>query len=140
MKNLDDDCTSYPVCFDAANILAVGEIGFDGVLDMLSGPDRISGSNYGFHRVQVAAIARNFTTDVRNGIGVYRLAGGTSNAAPVVTGIAALMLSVRPELRAAELKRILIESSRKLPKLAGKITSGGIVDASQAVTMAMRSH
>lgn len=138
MKNLDDDCTSYPVCFNVPNILAVGEIGFDGALDRLSGRDRVSGSNYGFHHVQVAAIARNFTTDVRNGIGGYRLAGGTSNAAPVVTGVAALLLSARPELTAAELKNILIKTSRKLPKLAGKITSGGIVDASQAVTMAMR--
>ena len=140
MKNLDEDenCT-YPQCFDEPNILNVGEIGVDGELDTRSGRDRISGSNYGVHRVQIVAIARNFSTDVRSGMSVYRLAGGTSNAAPVVTGIAGLVLAVRPELKAVELKQILMDSSRKLPSLKEKITSGGLVDAYGAVTLAMRT-
>jgi subtilisin family serine protease len=90
--------------------------------------------------VQIAAIGRNFSTDVHNGMSLYRLGGGTSDAAPVVTGIAALVLSVRPGLNALELKRILMESSKKLPSLAGKIASGGLVDAYAAVTLAMRSR
>jgi len=140
MKDLDEDqnCT-YPQCFNEPNMLNVAEIGFDGELDAYSGSDRISGSNYGVHRVHIAAIARNFTTDVRNGVSVYRLAGGTSNAAPVVTGIAALVLSVRPELKAVELRQVLMDSSRKLASLKGKIASGGLVDAYGAVTLAMRT-
>ena len=113
MKDLDEDhnCT-YPQCFNEPNMLNVAEIGFDGELDAYSGSDRISGSNYGVRRVHIAAIARNFTTDVRNGVSVYRLAGGTSNAAPVVTGIAALVLSVRPELKAVELRQVLMDSAQ----------------------------
>lgn len=141
MDNIDNDeiCT-YPVCFDEPNMLTVGEIGFDGELDAYSGPDRISGSNYGVHRVHITAIARNFTTDVHNGLSVYRMAGGTSNAAPVVTGIAALVLAIRPELKAVELKKILMDSARSLPSLAGKISSGGLVDAYGALNMARQTR
>jgi len=139
--DLDEDANCfYPVCFDAPNILAVAEVDFEGLLEKRSYADRVAGSNYGIRRVHLAAIARNFTTDVLNGRSVYRLAGGTSNAAPVVTAIAALILSVRPELTAQELKEILVKSSRKLPALAGKIESGGIVDAYSAVDSAMRSR
>ena len=71
---------------------------------------------------------------------VYRLTGGTSNAAPVVTGVAALLLSVRPQLKARELKQILMESSTKLPSLKGKIASGGMVNAYSALKMAMSRY
>jgi len=141
MKNMDDDenCT-YPVCFDEPNELVVAEIDYQGELDAYSGPDRVSGSNFGLRRVHIAAIARNFSTDVRNGISVYGLAGGTSNAAPVVTGIAALVLSVRPDLGAAGLKQVLMNSARRLPSLTGKIASGGLVDGYEAVKLAIRTR
>ena len=136
MDDLDEDknCRVYPQCFDEPNMLLVGEVGFDGGLIAFSGRDHISGSNYGHRRVQVAAIGANFSTSMSNGISTYRLAGGTSNAAPIVTGIAALMLSIRPQLQAPELKRILIQTSRPLPKLRDKIASGGLVDAYAAVS------
>ena len=136
-KNLDDPANCvYPQCFDTGNIISVAELDFSGELDRFSGRDRISGSNYGLRHVHIAAIARNFSTDVRNGVGVYGMAGGTSNAAPVVTGVAGLILSIRPDLKAHELKRILMDSSRKLPGLTGKIASGGLVDAYAALKLA----
>ncbi len=139
MDNLDnpEKCRTYPACFDTGNLLVVGEVNFAGDLDAFSGRDRISGSNYGARRVHIAAIGRNFTTDVRNGVGVYRLAGGTSNAVPVVTGVAGLLLSMRPALTAIELKNILIQSAKKLPGLEGRIASGGIVDAYAALRLAL---
>lgn len=138
MKDLDDPAnTVYPASFDTDNNLVVAELGFDGNLIQFSGNDRISGSNFGLHRVHIAALGSNFTTDVRNGIGVYRTSRGTSNTAPVVTGVAALILSVRPELKARELKQILMESSTKLPTLRGKIASGGLVNAYRSLRLAM---
>ena len=40
--------------------------------------------------------------------------GGTSSACPVVAGVAALVLSVNPDLRASEVKRILEETADKI--------------------------
>ena len=116
----------------------VAELALNGELEQFAGRDRVSGSNYGLHRVHIAALGSHFTTDVHNGLSTYRTVGGTSNAAPVVTGVAGLILSVRPQLKAHDLKRILMESSTKLPSLEGKIASGGLVNAYQALQTAMR--
>jgi thermitase len=53
-----------------------------------------------------------------------------------VTGVAALVLSVRPELNVMELKKILMDSASYLPSLKGKIKSGGMVNAYQAIQLA----
>jgi len=47
----------------------------------------------------------------------YEFADGTSMAAPVVSGVAALIKSYFPELTAVQLRELLIESSNKYPKL-----------------------
>jgi subtilisin family serine protease len=138
MKDLDDPKNLvYPPCFETDNNLVVAELALDGKLDQFSGNDRVSGSNYGLRRVHIAAFGTNFTSHVQDGFSVYGMTGGTSNAAPVVTGVAALVLSVRPQLKARELKQILMESSTKVPALEGKIASGGLVDAYRAVKLAM---
>jgi subtilisin family serine protease len=128
----------YPQCFANDNILTVAEVDLTGRLDRASGRDHVSGSCYGVKNVDIAAIARNYSTEVRHGRSAYGLAGGTSNAAPVVTGVAALVLSVRPELDGLDVKRILMESARRLPSLDGRVGCGGIVDAYAAVRMAQR--
>lgn len=46
----------------------------------------------------------------------YKVAGGTSFAAPVVTGVAALVWSYYPELNALELKDVLLNSCYLYPK------------------------
>ena len=49
---------------------------------------------------------------------VYEFEDGTSMAAPVVSGVAALIKSYFPEITAVELKELLLESSNKYPKLS----------------------
>ena len=49
---------------------------------------------------------------VEDGAGLYGMAGAVSAAAPVVTGIIALMLEVDPTLDAVSVKRILQETAR----------------------------
>ena len=49
---------------------------------------------------------------IEDGGGLYGMAGAVSAAAPVVTGIIALMLEVDPTLDALEVKRILQETAR----------------------------
>ncbi|MCX6857527.1 MAG: S8 family serine peptidase [Verrucomicrobia bacterium] len=81
--------------------------------------------------------------------------GGTSSAAPVVSGVVALMLEARPELTWRDVKEILIRSALKIdprssswtthkiadntglpPLKHSNLYGGGLVQAQAAVTMA----
>ena len=73
----------------------------------------------GIKRVQIAAIGINFTTSLKDSRSVYEVHGGTSNAAPMVSGVAALILPVRPNLMAVQLKEILIKSMTQCDSLKG---------------------
>lgn len=138
--DMDDDANCvYPQCFDEPNLIRVAELDFDGALVRYQSGDHWFGSNFGPGRVEVAAIGQNFTTDIRNGRSTYGLFGGTSGATPVVSGVAALMLSVDSSLRAPELRRLIMETATRLPALAGKVASGGAVNAYRAV-LAARAH
>lgn len=136
----DENCLS-PQCFDMENMIRVAEIDFQGNLFRVTGPSKFAGgSNFGVRRVEIAAIAMNYTTSIVGGVGTYELTGGTSNAAPVVSGVAALMLSVNPKLTAAQLKRLLLLSATRLPALKGRIGSEGMVNAYQAVLAAQAAR
>jgi subtilisin family serine protease len=135
-KNVDlKENFTYPVSFENENILTVAEIDFKGDLYRYKIDGRVLGSSYGEKNVDIAAIGMNFTTFLKNNRSVYALAGGTSNSTPVVTGVAALGLAIRPELKVLELKKILMDSATPLPSLKGKIKSGGMVNAYQAIQL-----
>jgi subtilisin family serine protease len=71
-------------------------------------------SNYGRKSVDLFAPGVDIrSTSPKN---KYRVSSGTSDASPVVTGVAALILSYYPKLTAVQLKEIILESSRKYPK------------------------
>jgi subtilisin family serine protease len=127
---------TYPACFPLDNILTVAMIDFKGGLVRYQAGDRWLGSNYGARNVDIAALDENFTTDLQNGRSAYRLGGGTSCAGPVVAGIAALTLSVKPELNAADLKKLLMDTATRLPGLDGKVACGGMVNAYKALQAA----
>jgi len=59
---------------------------------------------------------------------------GTSMAAPMVTGVAAMLYSYRQDISLSDVKTILLNSSRKLDTLTGKMVSGGLLDAYGALT------
>lgn len=127
---------TFPACFPLDNILTVAMIDFQGGLIRYRAGDRWLGSNYGARNVDIAALDENFTTFLENGRSTYRLAEGTSNSGPVVAGIAALALSVNPQLSALELKKILMDTATPLPGLKGKIACGGMVNAYRALLAA----
>jgi thermitase len=133
----DQNCKAPPECFEGANLLKVAEIDFRGELYRARPNTKwVGGSNYGAKRVDIAAIAMNYTTFVKNGVAVYGLFSGTSNAAPVVSGVAALMLSVNPKLTTPQMKQLLLQTATKLPGLKGKAVSEGMVNAYEAVLAA----
>lgn len=139
-KNIDlKENFIYPACFDNDNIITVAEIDFKGDLLRYEIEGCTFGSNYGVKNVDVAAIGNNYTTDLKHNMSVYELSGGTSSSAPVVTGVAALLLSVRPDLKACELKEILMKSVTKLSSLEGKVKSGGMVNAFNALKIALEN-
>ena len=134
----ENNCAKVPECFEAPNLIKVAEVGFDGNLYVASGK-YIGGSNFGVKTVDVAAVGVNYTTDVSSGgAPSYGPTGGTSNAAPVVSGIAALMLSVNSSLTARELKQILIGTATPSTGLVNKVR-GGIVNAYAAVSAAQKA-
>lgn len=69
-------------------------------------------SNYGRKTVDLFAPGVDVESTMPND--AYAPNSGTSMAAPVVSGVAALVWSYHPELTAAELKEILIESGTNL--------------------------
>lgn len=139
-KNVDlKENFTYPMSFENENILTVAEIDFKGELYRYKIDGRVLGSSYGEKNVDIAAIGMNFTTFLKSNRSVYALGGGTSNSTPVVTGVAALVLSIRPELKALELKKILMDSVTPLPSMKGKIKSGGMVNAYQAIQLARKA-
>ena len=127
---------TYPVCFDLENILTVAMVDFRGGLVRYQSGDRWLGSNFGPRNVDIAAVEQSFSTFVENGRSTYSLSGGTSNAGPVVAGVAALTLSVDPRLSATALKKILMSTATRLPGLDGKVGSGGMVNAYDALLAA----
>ena len=61
---------------------------------------------------------------------------GTSMAAPMVTGLVALIREYYPRLTAAQVKQIIIRSVLKRSVLTDKCVSGGIVNAYNALKLA----
>jgi subtilisin family serine protease len=107
-------------------------------------------SNYGKSSVDVFAPGEDIYSSVVNG--KYKEMSGTSMAAPVVTGLAALMLSYYPNLSGQQLKDIILSSVNKINdtqvNVPGKTTTtnfknlsvtGGIVNAYNALVMASKT-
>ncbi len=104
-------------------------------------------SNYGKKSVSLFAPGVEIYSTTPNN--QYRNMDGTSMASPSTAGVAAILMSYFPELTAAEVKDILLKSSRKFDNLkvqkpGGKeevpfeslSETGGLVNAYEAVKMA----
>jgi subtilisin family serine protease len=86
--------------------------------------------------VDLAAPGTNIVTTDRSG--GYRRVSGTSFASPLAAGIAALVWSVRPELRPVTVEQILFQTSRDLGAAGRDDVFGmGLVDAAAAVDAAV---
>jgi hypothetical protein len=63
----------------------------------------------------------------------YSSASGTSMAAPFVSGVAGLILSIHPELTSIQVKNKIMNSADKIPSLSHKVMSGGRLNAYNAL-------
>ena len=102
-------------------------------------------SNYGVQTVDIAAPGGNAPEDViissfldnPEGVTFFGMSG-TSMAAPIVSGIAALLLSANPTISAAQVKHTLMTSGPQIAGLEKLIQSGRYVDAITAVQEAKK--
>jgi subtilisin family serine protease len=90
----------------AANWIEVGASSWQGT-ESLAAPF----SNYGRSRVDVFAPGVDILSTVPGG--TYERESGTSMAAPVVSGLAALLMNYFPKLSAADVKRIILDSATR---------------------------
>ena len=107
-------------------------------------------SNHGRDRVDLFAPGDDVLSAVPGG--GTKAQSGTSMAAPVVSGVAALLMAYFPDLTAAETKDIILRSVRAMPDQEvtlpgtpgtqatfGTLSrSGGVIDAYAAVQMALQ--
>ena len=63
----------------------------------------------------------------------YNTISGTSMATPHVTGVAALVKAAHPSYTAGQIKATILANVDKVPALAGKVATGGRLDACKAV-------
>lgn len=91
-------------------------------------------SNFGKTKVDVFAPGDKITATATNN--EIMTSQGTSLSAPIISGIAAMLRSYFPKLKAHQIKEILMKSVRPMEQ-ADLSVSGGIVDAINAVNIAI---
>ncbi|MDA0181023.1 S8 family serine peptidase [Solirubrobacter phytolaccae] len=115
--------SSYPCEDPAPNVICVGA---STPLDSLS-----SFSNFGAASVDLVAPGQLIAGLRLNGTtGSYR---GTSFAAPMVTGTAALLFAARPGATVAQVRAALLAGVERKPAFAGKVVTGGRLNAYNAL-------
>jgi subtilisin family serine protease len=122
----DDDggSPSYPCADPSPNVICVAASDTN---DQLA-----SFSNYGASTVDLAAPGVHIATLTREGSS--NAYSGTSFAAPLVTGVAALAFALRPAASVAQVKRAILESVDTRAALSGKTLTGGRLNAYRTLT------
>jgi subtilisin family serine protease len=88
-------------------------------------------SNYGSTSVDLAAPGVAIRSTVPGG--GYATSSGTSMAVPHVTGTVALLAAANPRATAADIRRAILSTVKPVAALAGKVATGGLVNAAAAV-------
>ena len=117
--NIDASPPIYPCAFTHANVVCV------------AASTEVAGiasfSNYGPVSVDVAAPGTAILSTINSGD--YDAYSGTSMASPHVAGVAALLLAREPGATPPQIKYSLMRTVDPLPAFAGKIATGGRVNA-----------
>lgn len=121
----DDDVSPiYPASFASSNIISVAATDENDNLAPFS--------DYGVNSVDVAAPGTDIYSTLPGSH--YGYMQGTSMAVPYVSGLAGLIKSIRPDLNAMQIKYTILDNVDYLSSLAGKILTGGRIDAFKALT------
>jgi len=94
-------------------------------------------SNYGGSAVDVFAPGVNIYSTMLGAR--YEAHSGTSMAAPMVAGLAALIMEYCPGLSALQVKDIIMTTVTKRDALKDKCASGGVINAFNALQLALKT-
>lgn len=126
MNNVSD----MPANVDLPNVLTVAAM--DQRNDKLA-----SFSSHGDKVVELAAVGENVLSTVPNNR--HQTMSGTSMATPTVAATAALIMSINPNLTAAEVRQILVDTVEADSDLKGKVSTAGKLDIQAALEAARRT-
>jgi subtilisin family serine protease len=127
----DNDRTpSYPASYELDNILTVAATDS---MDVLA-----NFSNFGATSVDLAAPGVDILSTVPGKD--YKKFSGTSMATPHVSGAAALLKAAYPQLKAKELKELLMSSVENVAGLSGKVVTGGRLNIARAFEIAKSTY
>ncbi len=118
----NDRTDSFPANYNVPNVISVAAINNKGELARFS--------SFGATKVHLGAPGVDVLSTTPNGL---RMFSGTSMATPHVSGVAALVLSNEPDLGMLELRERLLNTARPVSHLAGRVSTGGMVDAYHAL-------
>lgn len=122
----DNDSTpAYPASYPLDNIISVAAIDRKGIIADFS--------NYGRRSVHVAAPGVEIYSTYIGSDTAYDSLQGTSMASPHVAGVAALILSAAPDADYIEIRERILSTVTKLPELAGRVITDGLVNAAAAL-------
>lgn len=143
-SNNNDTNRTYPASYDVPNVIAVAAT--------TPSDNLASFSNYGRSMVhlgspgsQILSTYPDFsnTCDSDNNPntydGCFSWLSGTSMAAPLVAGVAALMVNEKPSMSGYQLKGIITDTVDYRTSLAGRVNTNGRVNSQNAVVLAKNS-
>jgi hypothetical protein len=121
-KNIDSE-PIYPASYSASNIISIAATTQDDTLANFS--------NYGKNSVDVAAPGENILSTYPDN--QYAYMQGTSMATPNVTGVVALLFSLKPDASVDEVVKAIIKNVDIKASLDGKVATSGRVNAYKAL-------
>jgi hypothetical protein len=131
----DTSLKSYLGLVSAGDITG-GQIYRAPALDKIKGKVRIwfasdyfANGYFGLLDAEVTGLYANSVT----ASSAFTSSSGTSFSAPIIVGVAAMLMSQNPKLSHLQVKDVILQTARKVSALNGKVVSGGIVDAVAAL-------
>jgi subtilisin family serine protease len=115
----NDVTLQYPASYGLPNVVSVAASDSSDNLAVFS--------DYGANSVNLAAPGVSIYSTLPGG--KYGFLSGTSMATPEVAGVAALSWAADPNATVAQVRNALLQGVDKIPSLAGKVSSGGRLDA-----------
>ena len=126
-SNTEVQANFVPCAVDTSNQLCVGST--------TSSDARSGFSNYDSKYVHVFAPGSSIRSTYPNN--QYRYLSGTSMACPQVSGLAALVMSMRDNLTPAQIKTLIEATVQKKNQYSGLASSGGLIDVDATISALM---